>query len=208
MTETLILTAAAILLGGLLYSEKRESTRGRILTKPLLSALFVAVALTGLRAETGYFGLVLAGLLFCMAGDVFLIFSDSPKLFLAGLVAFLTGHILYAATSFLMSRPGTLTWVAGACVIAASVAIFAWLRPHLGRMRVPVAAYVMVISIMVIGAASILGERAADLTGRTLVFLGALLFYISDVFVPASNSSPADTSTASWGCPCTTRPSS
>jgi hypothetical protein len=76
---------------GLLYSEKRESTGGRVLTKPVLSALFVAVALTGPRAESGYFGLVLAGLLFCMAGDVFLIFSDSPKLFLAGLVSFWPG---------------------------------------------------------------------------------------------------------------------
>src|SRR5512133_1507069 len=106
MIDIVILTAAAVLLGGLLYFEKRESTRGRILTKPLLSALFVAVALTGSRTETGYFGWVLAGLVFCMAGDVFLIFSSRQTLFLAGLVSFLTGHILYAAAFFLASRPG------------------------------------------------------------------------------------------------------
>ena len=183
MIDIVILTAAAVLLGGLLYSEKRESTRGRILTKPLLSALFVAVALTGPRTETGYFGLVLAGLLFCMAGDVFLIFSASPKLFLAGLVSFLTGHILYAAAFFLTSRPGMLTWIAGACILAASGAIFAWLRPHLGRMLIPVVAYVVVITVMVIGASSVLGERTADLSGRILVFSGAVLFYVSDIFV-------------------------
>ncbi|MHB8910227.1 MAG: lysoplasmalogenase [Syntrophales bacterium] len=183
MIDIVILTAAAVLLGGLLYFEKRESTPGRVLTKPLLSALFVVVALTGPRAETGYFGWVLAGLLFCMAGDVFLIFSASPRLFLAGLVAFLTGHILYATAFFLASHAGTLTWIAGACVLAASGAIFAWLRPHLGRMLIPVGAYVAVITVMVIGASSVMGERAADLTGRTFVFLGAILFYVSDVFV-------------------------
>lgn len=183
MTDRVILTAAVVLLGGLLYFEKRESTGGRVLTKPLLSALFVAVALTGPRTETGYFGWVLAGLLFCMAGDVFLIFSSRQNLFLAGLVSFLTGHILYTAAFFLASRPGILTWIAGACVLAASGAIFAWLRPHLGRMLIPVGAYVAVITVMVIGASSVMGERTADLTGRTLVFLGAILFYVSDVFV-------------------------
>ncbi|MHB9098797.1 MAG: lysoplasmalogenase [Syntrophales bacterium] len=183
MIDIVILTAAAVLLGGLLYFEKRESTCGRVLTKPLLSALFVAVALTGPRTETGYFGWVLAGLVFCMAGDVFLIFFASPRLFLAGLVAFLTGHILYVAAFFLASRPGMLTWIVGVCVLAASGAIFAWLRPHLGRMLIPVAAYVAVITVMIIGAASVLGERAADPSGRTLVFSGAILFYVSDIFV-------------------------
>lgn len=76
-----------------------------------------------------------------------------------------------------------VTWIAGACTLAASGAIFIWLRPHLGRMLVPVGAYVAVITVMVIGAASVLGERTADLSGRTLVFSGAVLFYVSDIFV-------------------------
>jgi uncharacterized membrane protein YhhN len=183
MTDEMILTLAAILLGWLLSYEIREDTRGRLLTKPFLSALFVLVALAGPRTETGYFGWVLAGLVFCMAGDVFLIFSASPRLFLAGLVSFLMGHILYAAAFFLASRPGMLTGIAGAGVLVASGAIFAWLRPHLGRMLIPVAAYVAVISVMVIGASSVMEERTADLSGRTLVFAGAVLFYVSDVFV-------------------------
>jgi len=183
MIDIMILTAAAVLLGGLLYAEKRESTQGRILTKPLLSALFIGVALTGSRTDPLYFGWMLAGLSFCMAGDVFLIFSDSPKLFLAGLVSFLTGHILYTAAFFLTSQPGMLIWIAVACGAAVSGAIFAWLRPHLGKMLIPVVAYVVVITVMVIGASSILGERSADLSGRMLVFSGAILFYLSDIFV-------------------------
>jgi uncharacterized membrane protein YhhN len=183
MIDIVILTAAAVLLGGLLYAEKRESTQGRILTKPLLSALFIAVGLTGSQRDPLYFGLMLAGLSFCLAGDVFLIFSDSRKLFLAGLVSFLTGHILYTVAFFLTSRPGILTWVAGVCVLVVSGAIFAWLRPHLGKMLIPVVAYVVVITVMVIGASSILGERSADLSGRMLVFSGAILFYLSDIFV-------------------------
>jgi hypothetical protein len=67
MTEILILTAAAPLLAGLLFYEKRDSTRGLLLTKPFLSALFVVTALTGPQADPGYFRWILTGLLFCLA---------------------------------------------------------------------------------------------------------------------------------------------
>ncbi|MEK7374573.1 MAG: lysoplasmalogenase [Thermodesulfobacteriota bacterium] len=183
MIDILILTAAAVLLGGLLYFEKRESMRGRVLTKPVLSALFVAVALTGPRTDPSYFGLVLAGLSFCMAGDVFLLFFSSKRLFLAGLVSFLTGHVLYTIAFFTRALPGMPTWIAGACGLAVSGAVFAWLRPHLGRMLIPVVAYMAVITVMVIGAASLMGDEKAGFSGRALAFSGALLFYGSDIFV-------------------------
>ena len=183
MIDTILLTAAIILLVALLYFEKRDSTRGRLLTKPFLSALFVAVVLTGSKPDPVYAYPVLAGLVFCLAGDVFLIFASSKNLFLAGLVSFLIGHILYAGAFFVSSQPGMLTWVAGACCVALSGVIFAWLRPHLGRHVCPVLAYILVITVMVIGAASLLENESRDFSGRILVFSGALLFYISDIYV-------------------------
>jgi uncharacterized membrane protein YhhN len=183
MIDTILLTAAIILLVALLYFEKRDSTRGRLLTKPFLSALFVAVVLTGPKPDPIYASLVLAGLLFCMAGDIFLIFFAWQRLILVALVSFLTGHILYSAAFFLLSRPGMLTWIAGACCVACSGIVFAWLRPHLGRMLIPVVAYATFITVMVIGAASVLGEGAAETAVKTLVFSGAILFYASDIFV-------------------------
>ena len=86
MATKLILSAAVPLLLGLLFFEKKESTKGLLLTKPFLSALFIATALTGPCADPEYFNLILAGLVLCMAGDVFLIFFFSRKLFLAGLL--------------------------------------------------------------------------------------------------------------------------
>jgi len=183
MIDIVILTAAASLLLGLLFFEKRESTRGIILTKPLLSALFILTALVGPHSDPKYFGPVLVGLLFCLAGDVFLLFFSSKRLFLAGLFSFLTGHILYAAAFFLVSSPGELTWIVGALTIAVSGAVFTWLRPHLGRMLIPVIAYMAVITVMVTGAASLMGEETAGFSGRALAFSGAILFYLSDIFV-------------------------
>jgi uncharacterized membrane protein YhhN len=183
MIDTILLTAAIILLVALLYFEKRDSRRGRLLTKPFLSALFVAVALTGPKPDPVFVYPVLAGLLFCMAGDVFLIFSDSKNLFLAGLVSFLIGHILYAGAFFAASQPRVLIWIVGACCVTVSGVIFAWLRPHLGKMLRPVLAYIVVITAMVIGAVSLLENESRNFSGRVLVFSGAVLFYASDICV-------------------------
>jgi uncharacterized membrane protein YhhN len=183
MIDILILIAAAALLVGLLLFEKRESPRGILLTKPLLSALFIAVALAGPRQDPVYFGLVLAGLLACLAGDVFLIFTSSTNLFLAGVVSFLIGHILYAGAFFATSTPGMTAWIVGACGLAVSGAIFTWLRPHLGRMLVPIVAYMIVITVMVTGAASFMADDAAGFSAGACVFVGAILFYSSDIFV-------------------------
>jgi uncharacterized membrane protein YhhN len=170
MTEILILAAAAPLLAGLLFFEKRESTRGLLLTKPFLSALFVVTALTGPQADPGYFRWILAGLLLCLAGDVLLIFFFSKKLFLAGLV-------------FSLAGTGTANWIAIAFILAVSGVVFTWLRPYLGKMLVPVIAYITIITVMVIGAVSLMENGTRAFPGRALALAGAILFYLSDIFV-------------------------
>jgi uncharacterized membrane protein YhhN len=183
MTEILILVAALPLLAGVLFFEKRDSTKGLLLTKPFLSALFVATALTGPPGNPPCFNLILTGLLLCLAGDVFLIFFSSRKLFLGGLVSFLAGHILYTIAFFTLAAPGTVNWIMIAFFLAISGGVFAWLRPNLGKMLVPVIAYIAIITAMVIGAASLAGTETVRLPGRMLAFVGALLFYVSDIFV-------------------------
>jgi uncharacterized membrane protein YhhN len=183
MIDILILVAAVFLLPGLLISEKRDSTMGRLLTKPFLSALFVAAALTGSQADPGYFRWILAGLLLSMAGDLFLIFFSSRKLFLAGLVSFLAAHILYTVAFFTLAGPGGTNGIVIALFLVISGGVFAWFRPHLGKMVVPVVAYIVVITAMVIGASSLAVTESVRFPGRALAFAGALLFYLSDVFV-------------------------
>jgi uncharacterized membrane protein YhhN len=183
MTITLILSAAVLLLLGLLLSEKKESIRGLLLTKPFLSALFVATALSGPCPDPEYSDPILGGLILCMAGDIFLIFFDRKGLFLAGLVSFLAGHVLYAVAFFSLAGPGRGSWIVIAPALLVSVAVFVRLRPHLGKMLVPVLAYVAIITAMVIGAAALLDTETVRFPGRALAFSGALLFYVSDIFV-------------------------
>ena len=178
-----IFMLALSLLAGLLYFAKKESIPGTIMTKPLLSALFIIAALLGPHGDQKYFVLVLTGLLFCLVGDIFLIFFSSKKLFMAGLVSFLTGHVLYSIAFFTMASPGTMSLIIATLCLVISGRVFVWLRPHLEMMTIPVIAYVVIISVMVIGAASLIGNGQLDYTGRALAFCGAILFYFSDIFV-------------------------
>lgn len=180
--HVVIAIVAFSLLVGLLIFEKKESVRGVLLTKPTLSVLFVIVALTGPASDPAFFGLVVAGLVLCVAGDVLLIFS-AKRPFLAGLVSFLLGHVLYSIAFFTMASPGTLPWIVTPLMLLIGGGVFVWLRPHLGTMLVPVIAYMAVITIMVVGAAALAGNARLGFSGRVVLFCGAILFYASDIFV-------------------------
>lgn len=183
MIDMLILAAALPLLAGLLVFEKRPASGGRLLTKTALSSLFVAAALAGPPADPDYFRLILAGLLLCLAGDVFLVFFSRPRLFLAGLLAFLAGHVCYSIAFLTLAWPARGSLIAIAALLTLSGGVFVWLRPRLGQMLVPVIAYIAVITLMVIGALSLMENESRDGTGRVLALTGAFLFYLSDLFV-------------------------
>jgi len=50
-------------------------------------------------------------------------------------------------------------------------------------MLIPVSAYIAVITVMLVGAWTVLGDDGVKFSGRLLVFIGAVSFYISDLFV-------------------------
>ena len=180
---TIILVVAAFLLVGLLFFEKKESTKGLIIVKPLLSLLFIVAALLQNHLNVTYFYIVLAGLVLCLIGDICLIFFFNKKVFTAGLGAFLAGHIMYTIAFFTCGTTGSVLWVTTIACLALSIGVFSWLKPHLGTMMGPVIAYVVIISAMAIGASALKSNSMLDMTGKILVYAGALLFYVSDIFV-------------------------
>ena len=73
-------------------------------------------------------------------------------------------------------------WAQGR-LIAVSALAFLWLRPHLGEMLLPVLAYIVVITLMVIGAWAAFSQPTLSPRGPQLLFVGAIMFYLSDLFV-------------------------
>lgn len=177
-----ILGSAGIFLPLLLFFEWSDSLKGRLLTKPILSGLFILSAVTVAHPSQGYYLLILIGLIFCLGGDVALA-VPGQNMFRLGLVSFLIGHVFYILAFF---RIFPLNWyaaVSAVIVIGVGWVVYRWLRPHLGAMKVPVIVYIVVISLMLCGASLSLGAPGQAVQGKVLVFGGALLFYLSDLFV-------------------------
>jgi uncharacterized membrane protein YhhN len=177
-----IIGKAIVLLGFLLYFEKTGQPRGRIVVKSILSLLFVVTVFLQPNIQTAFVRFLTVGLILCLSGDVFLALSGM-KWFRAGLVAFLLGHLLYAA-AFTRLASGAYWFSLGSLVIlAASAGAYLWLRPNLGEMHIPVLAYILVITVMVFGALAVYRQPGLAFSGKGMIFLGAVLFYLSDLFV-------------------------
>ena len=181
MSEAIV-AAAVLLLAGLLYFERKENLPGKLLTKLPLSFLFILTALLHSGNIPEYKYLLLAGLTCCLVGDGCLVFAR-PRIFLCGLVVFLLGHIFYVAAFLSLAGVNVGFWAALVLTGPFGYAVFRRLQPHLNGMRRPVAAYILVISLMVCSAAAVYVEPFIPLSSRRLILAGALAFYLSDLFV-------------------------
>jgi uncharacterized membrane protein YhhN len=103
MLNTLIIILAAILLPGLLYYENRVNQKSLLLTKTVLSLLFIIAALVQPHPISVYYYCLLVGLTFCLGGDIFLALRQK-MMFLFGLIFFLIGHIFYIFGFFYVAK--------------------------------------------------------------------------------------------------------
>lgn len=195
----LILVLGGLMVAGLLVAEQQQNQRLRWVFKPAASTLFIiAAAVAGI--DDFYALVVLIGLALCWWGDILLI-PDSRVAFMAGVGAFLLGHVAYimAFNSVVIFTRLHLGWVLLVAVI--SSAFFAWLRPHVGAMRFMVLAYVVTITIMVWSAWAIYFESPRSADFRWLIVLGATSFYVSDLAVAIDRFVQPQFNNAYWGLP-------
>jgi uncharacterized membrane protein YhhN len=149
---------------------------GSVVIKVLSIAPLALIAFRMLRDREG---LMLGNSLsFSTLGDMFL-GIDGEKLFIFGLTSFLIAHLLYIVLFVRNPRtPRAGRKALAALLIIFSAAMFAWLWPNLGEMKLPVAAYLCAITGMGVTAA-LAGFRAP------WVMIGAMLFIVSDSMIAA-----------------------
>jgi len=154
-------------------------------TKPLLMPLLAGWLLTATKRQNEYPFLrkaVLAALVFSTLGDVLLMFSGGI-FFLLGLAAFLMAHLFYigAFSSISSFKNGFLRqnpwWVLPFLAFAILLLNFLWNGIPDG-MKLPVAAYAGIISVMALSVLNLKG-KVTDSVFWTLL-AGAMLFLISD----------------------------
>ncbi|MBL8617714.1 MAG: lysoplasmalogenase [Deltaproteobacteria bacterium] len=120
-----------------------------------------------------------AGLALSVLGDALLEWSDG--LFIPGLLAFLTAHLLYIA-GLALQWPGWAP-LRGLPGLVFAGAVFALLLPGLGPLTIPVGVYSLVIAAMLWRATLGIGRPGVDPTLARLAAAGALLFVVSDAIL-------------------------
>ena len=140
--------ACLIALGVLLFAEEQDRARLKWIAKPAASLAFGALAYFAGALETTYGQLIFAGLVLCLAGDVFLI-PRAKSLFLAGMGAFALGHLAYlAAFATIWSGFGAGAIIATLALAGFVFVVLRQLWPHLADFRIPVAIYCLIITAM------------------------------------------------------------
>jgi uncharacterized membrane protein YhhN len=158
-------------------AKARDDKRLEYVAKPLtLAALVVAAATLDPTNEAQRWWFV-AALVFSLVGDVFLMLPGDQ--FVAGLSAFLVGHVCYVV-GFWLDPPDALAVLVAAVVVLAFVAPLALrvIRALRGSderdLVAPVAVYIAVITVMVVSAVA---------SGDALAAIGAALFATSDSMI-------------------------
>ena len=160
-------------------------------TKPLLMpalAIWLVQRTPGIRRFLRQ--TLLAGLLFSMLGDTFLMFGSGPYgtlFFLLGLGSFLCTHLCYLGGFFSEVRPekGFLRrhpyWILPFLIFL--LAFLAWLWPGIpAGLQWPVVAYAGIISLMALSVLNMRGQHVVPFVLNGML-AGALLFMFSDCLI-------------------------
>ncbi len=148
--------------------------------KPLTMAVLIgaALAMPDPVSSTSRTWFVVA-LALSLVGDVFLMLPESELKFIGGLGSFLLGHVAYILGILAIDDFATGRLVVGVVLVLVGIATLGQTIVR-GAYRtdkvfgVPVALYIGVISTMVALAVG---------TGRPVLILGAVLFFISDACI-------------------------
>ncbi|MGB2964809.1 MAG: lysoplasmalogenase [Anaerolineales bacterium] len=145
--------------------------------KPLTMVLICLIAILGGNQFTIYKIMIVAGLSFSLAGDVFLMLPSDR--FLAGIAAFLLTHLFYSV-AFGSLISSLIWWPLFPLVICAIVFIRSF-SPHFGNLKIPILIYILTITLILWFA----GERwiQEPHNSSLLAFGGAILFVISDILL-------------------------
>ena len=146
-----------------------------IIFKPLTMILIISILFTGWIELEGFSFFIFWGLIFSLLGDMMLL--KPWYKFELGLAAFLVGHIFYII-AFISYKGMDWNILPLLPLIGFALWLFRMIKPHLGKLLIPVGSYMSVILLMVWQGMGIwLSEKN---TFGLLIGSGAFIFCVSD----------------------------
>jgi uncharacterized membrane protein YhhN len=149
----------------------------------LFAALFAS---TGLQGVSVWFG---AGILFALAGDVFLLLANERRWFLFGLAAFVFAHLAYiVGLNIPLPAFGAIPMGVALMVIVTAMRpvrriLVSMAEKRLQRLILPVRIYASVISLTLFSALMTLFRSDWQSMPAVFVSLGAMLLVLSDLLL-------------------------
>lgn len=177
----LLLTPVAAILNWVAVETRNKPLE--IAAKPavILFLFFWLWSLTGLKSIALFFGV---GLLFSLAGDIFLLLPRQQ--FLLGLLSFLIAHLFYIAGFSTSFPPISLpVFILAAMIVLAGGEVLRRVRASLlaggnKRLVLPIVIYSLIIGMMLLSALMTLVNETWSAGAALSASAGALLFFISD----------------------------
>lgn len=178
----IVFIALSALSGALhIWAGVNETQRLAYLFKPLTLLLLILVVSCFVENVPGvYLNLIFYGLVFSLAGDIFLMLEKD--LFIQGLISFFIAHICYVFAFGQFLDLNSLPWLLLISFIVISFVIWQYLKESLGKLKIPVLAYMSIIIFMSFAAGSwaIQSMGTNNLMPALLAFIGSIVFMCSD----------------------------
>jgi uncharacterized membrane protein YhhN len=188
-TAMYLVPVLAVTVFFLIRAEFLEKRRQIYVIKPLSTLLVIAVAAVSFLEPTRnltYTIGVLGGLLFSLGGDIALMSQENRRAFTLGLALFLVAHIVYVVIFTLLGRFSGWDILSTVVLLIAALGFYGLIQPNLGVMKGPVIGYILIISVMVSRALSVLVSPVFSGGQALMIAVGAVLFYFSDAILAAS----------------------
>jgi len=154
----------------------RHFTKSLII--PFLTLYFVSVS-----PKSRSFYVFLVALILAWLGDVFLLFSGK-EFFLLGLVSFLVMQVIYSILFFRDMQSNNIKMILSIFLLGLfSIGFNNYLWPFTSEIRIPVIVYSIAIAVMAFAGIN----RDQQLAGYKQIFIGVILFVISDTVLAVNN---------------------
>jgi uncharacterized membrane protein YhhN len=174
-----------ILIALYLVARNRGDLKRTAFIQPLTTLLSMAAAGLSLfnpQTNSSYTVWILIGLGLCFMADIFNIDMNNDKVFIAGIIFFTTAYLEYAIVFTVFNRgfhPDD--FLTGGLFMLIYILLIRLYWKKLGKYRLPVMIYGIILPFMVTRAFSTLWGGVFPLTAAVLVTAGSLLLFLGDV---------------------------
>lgn len=168
-----------------LIARNRKDLKRTAIIQPLTTLLSIVVAALSFlspQVNPGYTTWILVGLGLCFLADIFNIDMNNDKIFLAGIVAFIFAYLEYAVTYTVFNNGFRQQDIyVGIGFLLFYVFLMAMYWKGLGKYKLPIMIYGLIMPFMVTRAISTLYGGVFSLTSAVLATVGSSMLFAGDV---------------------------